>query len=457
MKTRKRRVEFFSFYNHTDIERHFMKMAQKGWLIESISNLYWTYRKIEPQDLHFCVTYYPRGSDFDPEPSPEQQTFHDFCAHTGWKLACTWFQMQVFYNELGSPIPLETDPVMEVDTLHRACKKNFLPSYFVMLAVGALLGGYFLARIRYDPIGLLSDSTHLMTGFACLCLFALSAAELMTYYIWHAKAKKAAQDGLFMETPGTMKFQWVILVLLVIVWGGWMIDLFAGDDPLRGWISVVMFVYVFSVMLLVNGIKRGLKKAGASRGVNRTLTLAACVLIPVVLTSIMIYAGISANRSGVFSGNPDLRDEIPLSLTDFTEINEDQYIRQKRNKQTLRKGQRFVSQFPHWDVVDSHKLPNLQYTTTTVKVPVLYDWCMEQMFRDLDESLEEDVPLGHRHILREQDAAPWGAEKAYRTYNEEGWWLDWYLLCYPDKIVEIRFDWEPTAEQTALVGKKLNG
>ncbi len=30
MKTTKRRVEFFSFYNHTGIEQHLTKMAKKG-------------------------------------------------------------------------------------------------------------------------------------------------------------------------------------------------------------------------------------------------------------------------------------------------------------------------------------------------------------------------------------------------------------------------------------------
>ena len=159
MKTKKRRPELFSFYNHSEMEAHFARMAKKGWMIESISNLYWTYRKIEPKDIHFSVSYYPRASDFDPEPSEEQQTFHDFCAHTGWQLACTWHQMQVFYNEKESPVPLDTDPVLEVETLHRACKKNFLPSYYVMLALGILMGGYSLARLYFDPIGLLTSSS----------------------------------------------------------------------------------------------------------------------------------------------------------------------------------------------------------------------------------------------------------------------------------------------------------
>ena len=196
MKTKKRRMEYISFYNHTGLEEHFTKMAKKGWLIESISNFYWTYRKIEPKDLHFCVTYYPRASDFDPGPTEEQQTFHDFCAHTGWQLTCTWHQMQVFYNEKENPIPLETDPVLEVETLHKACKKNFLPSYFLLLALGLLMGGYFVARIFADPIGLLSDPSHLMTGTAYVCMAIISITELLSYFLWYTKAKRAAQNGI---------------------------------------------------------------------------------------------------------------------------------------------------------------------------------------------------------------------------------------------------------------------
>lgn len=55
MKDTKQRMEFFSFYNHTGIEEHLSKMAQKGWMIESITNVSWTYRKIEP--IHSFFLY----------------------------------------------------------------------------------------------------------------------------------------------------------------------------------------------------------------------------------------------------------------------------------------------------------------------------------------------------------------------------------------------------------------
>jgi len=110
MKNTKRRLEPLSFFNHTGISRHLEKMAAKGWMIEKIVNTGWVYRRIEPKNIHFAVSYFPKASEFDPEPSEEQKMFHDFCAHTGWQLACTSAQLQIFYNERENPTPIETDP-----------------------------------------------------------------------------------------------------------------------------------------------------------------------------------------------------------------------------------------------------------------------------------------------------------------------------------------------------------
>lgn len=97
-------------------------MAEKGWLLEEMSSYFWTYRRIAPKKIHFFVSYYPKASDFDPEPSEEQKDFQDFCAHTGWVLAGTSAQMQVFYNEREDPVPIETDPELEISTIDRAAK-----------------------------------------------------------------------------------------------------------------------------------------------------------------------------------------------------------------------------------------------------------------------------------------------------------------------------------------------
>lgn len=48
MNHKKRRIELYSFYDHTGIKKHLQEMARKGWMIERISNLGWKYRKIPP-------------------------------------------------------------------------------------------------------------------------------------------------------------------------------------------------------------------------------------------------------------------------------------------------------------------------------------------------------------------------------------------------------------------------
>ena len=127
MKDTKRRVEFFSFYDHTGIEQHLEKMAAKGWMLDRLGTYLWYYRRCEPKPMKFCVTYYPRASQFDPEPSEGELDFRAFCQRTGWKLAASSAQLQIFYNEDPDAVPIETDPVLEIDTLHRAAKKSFLP------------------------------------------------------------------------------------------------------------------------------------------------------------------------------------------------------------------------------------------------------------------------------------------------------------------------------------------
>ena len=456
MKTKKRRLEYYSFYNHTGIEQHLTEMAKKGWLLESISNLYWTYRKIEPQDIHFCVTYYPRASDFDPGPSEDQQTFHDLCAHTGWQLASTWHQMQVFYNEKESPIPLDTDPIMEVDTLHRACKKNFLPSYYLLLALGVLMGGYFLAEIYFSPVTLLSNSSQMLSGFAYLCLLVISLTELCTYFSWHRKAKKAAEDGIFVDTPSTKLIQQTVVIVLLFAAAIWLLNLFTLSNRLLAWIAVAMLLSMFVIIFAVNWIKHGLRKLKASRGLNRVLTLAACFILPTVMMGGITYATLS----GIFSNEnqtvPFDDSVIPLSITDFYDVDKQQYIEQNRNNETFVLGQRVVHMFGDWNVEGFHELPDLQYTITTVKIPFIYEWCKDQMYWDLDESDNKDIPVGHRLVLKEQDPSPWGANEVYRLYQEEGWYMNWYLLCYEDRIIDIRFDWEPTKDDMAIVNQKLN-
>jgi len=295
MKDKKRRIEPFIFYNHTGIERHFEKMAEKGWMIESLSNYFWTYRRIEPCKIKFTVTYYANSSEFDPFPSEEQQVFLDMCEHTGWKLAASWFQMKIFYNEGESPIPIQTDPVSEIETIHAACKKNFLRSYFVFLIISLLLGGSFVLSL-FNGSDIRSNNSALFQGFTWIMLFILSSVELVTYFTWLRKAKKAAEEGKFLETPNTVKFQTSLLIILFVGIAVWLLGVMLdGNTILISATLAVLIVYVI-IVILINGVKNLLKRANVPAKLNVVIIIICCFVLSFLLIGLVTHVLIGAFR-----------------------------------------------------------------------------------------------------------------------------------------------------------------
>ena len=88
---------------------------------------------------------------------------------------------------------------------------------------------------------------------------------------------------------------------------------------------------------------------------------------------------------------------------------------------------------------------------TFVKIPAIYEMCRERLLYER----EELWGIG-KQDYRAEDADAWGANEAYRLYDLVYGAENWYLLCYDDVIVEINFDWEPTAEQMKIAGEKLS-
>lgn len=119
MKNTKRVRIKFEFFDRAGISKYLEEQAQQGWMLKKIGRLFWTFEKIEPAPLHFAVTYFPKASEYDPEPSEEQALFYEMCEHTGWKLVTTSAQMQIFCNEDENPVPIETDPCVDVENIRR--------------------------------------------------------------------------------------------------------------------------------------------------------------------------------------------------------------------------------------------------------------------------------------------------------------------------------------------------
>lgn len=463
MRERKRRPETFSFYDRTGLERHLRDMAAKGWLLEKIGQFLWTYRRTEPRALTFSVCYFPRASAFDPGPSEEQETFYDFCAHTGWVLASSSAQLQVFYNEQEDPTPIETDPVLEVDAIHRSMKRSGLPAQLMLMAIAVLNGALFASNLLRDPIQVLSGASGLFSGLCWVVLLLLTGTEVIGYLLWHRRAVRAAEEGIFLESGSHRKLQLASLALVTagLIW--YLLSIAVSGNRMTVVIAALMFlVFLPGVFLVTRGIKELLRRKEVSARVSRVVTIAGAFAAAYGLTAVIVLGTLYGSERGWFAGNRETYeyrgstftlydDPLPLTVEDLLDVRYEGYIRERREDESILLTRLELRQHARFDAEGYKEMPRLEYTVTLVKVPALYDLCRRSLLAEYDGS--DEIWPGQVYVP--QDAAPWGAVEVYRVRDPEYGWRDRWLLCYPDRLVEFRPDWELTAEQMAIAGRAL--
>lgn len=456
-------VNTYSLYDHTGIQKYLEKMAGRGWMLEKTGTYFWKFRRIEPAKLHFAVNYFPKASEYQPEPSEEQQTLFDYCEMAGWKLIATVAQMQIFCNEQEEPLPVETDAGVQVEIISCAMKKSFLPAQFLLLFLGCAQGWLFLGRFFNHPISVLTDSTAQLSGICWAMVILLSCVELVNYFLWLRKAREAAKrDGSFVATRSFPILQKLALILIIV----WLLGiLFMPDDYRQMLMAGYAICYVVILFGFVNGVKNYLKKRKVSSGKNLALTMVIAIIVSLALMlggTKMIFdisRDIEASEEAVETYEYNgwtweiHHDKLPLRLEDFTEAAYDGYSYEWNVRESFLAAQYEAVQRPR---MDGPSYPELTYTITKVKVPMFYELCFQELYElgiwklDARHYVEE----AYREDYVRIDAKIWDADAAYREYigGEPG---NDYLICWEDRILEIRLPEEPTEQQIAIIVEKL--
>lgn len=448
MKDSKRDFIPFSLYDRTGMAAHLEKRAAQGWLLDRVTAFGWHYHRIAPKTLHFAVTYYPKNSEYAPGPSEAQLTFQDFCAHTGWELAAAFGPHQFYYNEEEDPVPIQTDPDIELAQIGKAFRRA-LPIYIFFLLLGLYMGCAWLWTLVNRPIDLLSSAANLFTGLCWLFLFVYFAADLTTYLLWRRKAKAAAQLGEFVPTHGCHRVMeaWVVLAALGLVY--WLLN----DRTPGLWFFLVSFALVTALLYVAtNHTKELLKRRKTPAGVNLSVTWALNLVLSFLLMGAVMYGLIQGVRSGAFSVD---NSPPPLALSELAPIPaEDCEVTSSVSRSTL------ISRAQYWMHTSSavEDYSSLTYTVVDVHLPWLYDACLNQLLHEKDDLgvFEEDVEPASRYGYRATSPAPWGAEKAWQLYSPEGRALEDYILCWETRLVVFEpniDDW--TGERMALAGAQL--
>lgn len=259
------RLNCFSFYDHTGMEAYLTAQALRGWLVEELGQLFWVFRRTEPQRLTFAVTYYPDGSVYDSVPTEAQDDYRDLAAQTGWRRLCTCAQLQIYCTADPDPVPLETDPAIQLENVRDAAIPGFMTQ---RLAQGGIaLMGLGTAATLTRP-----DSRYFwqIPGLACVtCLAALlllhAAADLTAYGLWLRRAQRDADLGRFRPTPTLAALTRLVLLLSAGILAAFLLS--QTDAPY--WQSTLLIEgFCLGLLALRQGVFAILRRCRAARAVT---------------------------------------------------------------------------------------------------------------------------------------------------------------------------------------------
>ena len=211
-----------------------------------------------------------------------------------------------------------------------------------------------------------------------------------------------------------------------------------------GWFVLVWSLVIIGVPI---GASRLLKKCKVSAKWNCVIIVLLAILCTVGMTAGVF---ISIDHDADFIFNRD--EEVLLQLADFRAVDEDKLHSYPRKKDSIFLFCEEAYQREDWqegEYVGEHL--RLDYTFILVKLPMIYDFVKEELmkepeyFEDIEEDLEDQS--GYRKV----DMPAWGAEEVYQYFDYDGEAENEFVVCYPDRMIQIDFSWKITNEDITKV------
>lgn len=431
----------------TGITAWLEKLARKGWMLDFCGTVFWKFRKEDPRKVHYSVIYLPMDCNaFSPARTVEAEELEELCAGTGWRWVSSMYQMQVFANEEENPAPLDSDPVVQVDSLHRAMMQNILPGRVLTMLLCAVFALLCWSSLFSGSIHFGNRLNQIFAGGLYSTLLLMEFGDLIGYFIWHKRAVADAQQGLLRPSRSIPAISWGITLLTLAAFFLWV-----GMRNWREQITVFSNLGMFILVRAAAGFARKNEKLESMVNLGVMLFLAFWVLLfPFVSTAIGTQIETSQHTPAVTvevdGKNYTLnRDEIPLRTEDLMEIdpNLQNYYCETESYFPCR-----ITKNTQHHLHGATDTPRLYYVIWDYPLPLYRDYFLQEAMN------EKFYPT---HV--ELDAEAWEAQAVYRLC-QDGQPQNVYVICWEGRIVSlsIRLDTtnpELTTEQIATIVEKL--
>lgn len=460
MSRTKRLFVPLSPYEQQAMETLLEKQAAQGWLLTKMGSWFWTFEKTDPRPLQFAVTYFSRATEYDPLPTDGQQDKEALCAQRGWHLAARRHDLQVFYTADADAPPLETDPVVRVESIYRAMVRLTIRPRLFTAALCLFWMLLCFLDFRKDAIRFLCDSIDVITMPVWGLMFLACLVDVIACLAWHPKAYRMAEEaGTFLQPRIPLWVSWFCLAIVVILY----IAAVFGSALPPEWFLVWLCICAAAIgggTLMRNHLRR--KKYPSE--LNKAATGFAVLAVYVVGLAILMAVSISSHAGRADHVVADsyesngrtyeiYNDSLPLSVTDLMETDAVYSSTAFADSSSPLLRQRM---YDHCPIVPQYAgAPAIWYTIYDTDFDFVQDIVVNQLLDEHQNEVQEDgtvftdcyVPI---------DSAPCGAESAYQLRWSTSGLIPQYLLCWPGRVVELSFAYlEPSEEQLAKAAELL--
>ena len=222
-------TRFYSAYDVKGITEFLDRMAMKGWILKSKSGIGYKFEKTDIPYFRYDITFFADASkDNDYLPYGSDRYF-EMRQAAGWQFVTNDNKMMIFISENPDAPPLETEPMMKVDVIHNSYMRHYL--FMDLLLVFNTWTAF--ARMMDDHKS--SLAIELVDMMLCTA-GVIGIINILSYFIWFLKAKKAAREGWFYRTKTPILEFYAMPVVFTVMAISLMFNL--------GWKASVFFIIV---------------------------------------------------------------------------------------------------------------------------------------------------------------------------------------------------------------------
>lgn len=450
MKMTKRFYPRFAQYDRVGIAEYLEKKAQEGWKLCRVRTFGWEFHRITPQKIHYAVSYFQNLSEWDLFSTPELRTYREFCAHSGWDFVTSVGKMQIFCCDAENPVPIDTDPLLEVECIHEGERKRVIKDWLTRIGFAVSWVLLIWLRVSNDAVIALSDRWTVCIALMIPCETILETVRFCEYYFWYWRARAIAQaEGKYVPMKGFQIASNIITVTLIALFLFTLSAWFLEDWKIATVTIVLVVIGTASVIAVLFWMRKKYYS-------QKTAMIAGIVVLFIVfggiggiLTDILHETNYESEEVALPGNRLSQYEELPpLTMADIYGADLDDDFPLTSLNDSLLVG--------YYDFRAYHQDMRLSYDVVEVHFSPLYEVCLNRYLSSEGISVSESGAVEtERYYL--VDETPWGADVAYRYGVDDGNCRYLWLLCYNDRIVEILLSVEPTAEQMALIGEILGG